>query len=49
MEQKLQAVLIGWGLYGAYVDWDKSKREAETAYAQKVAQLLLLLIENKNL
>jgi len=43
-EQKLQSIIISWGLYGAYVDWDKTKREAATTYAQKAAQPLLLLI-----
>lgn len=43
-DQKLQSIIISWGLYGAYVNWDKTKREAATTYAQKAAQPLLLLI-----
>ncbi|MEK4426550.1 TetR/AcrR family transcriptional regulator [Solibacillus sp. FSL K6-1523] len=42
-EQKLQAVLISWGLYGSYVAWDKQKNTDAKTFAKQVAGSLLML------
>ncbi len=43
-ERRANAVIIGWGLYGMYSDWDNHKGGDAAAYAKKAAQPLLLLI-----
>lgn len=40
-QERLQAVLVSWGLYGSYVDWDKNKSGAAQEYAHIVAQKLV--------
>lgn len=43
-ERRANAVIIGWGLYGMYSDWDHHKGGDAAIYAKQVAQPLLLLI-----
>ena len=43
-ERSVNAVIIGWGLYGMYSDWDHHKGGDAAAYAKTAAQPLLLLI-----
>ena len=42
--QRLDAILLSWGMYGAYVDWDMNSTKLAEHYAQEVEDKLLELI-----
>lgn len=41
---KLDAILLSWGMYGAYVEWDTNGTAPAEDYAQSVANKLLELV-----
>lgn len=43
--QKLDAIVLSWGMYGAYADWDMGSTVRAEDYAQEVAEKLWAFVQ----
>lgn len=43
--QNLDAIVLSWGMYGAYADWDIGSTVRAEDYAQEVAEKLWVIVQ----